>query len=211
MLKINSDAFSFTLFDGLCHYTTLPKSSRANQDKMICTMNELADIFHFVYSVCEVICIHDCTVFKGILHITTFFVTTFFVVGAKVRIFFETKKKMARNFDIFQSWGAKMTFAPSYSFTLEGADEEDSPSANPSARPSARPCAKPLFRAVVMMLWAIIHPHRTFKTYSQLSSSGSGGCSCSRFRCGPGRSRCTAPWRVGAAGRRPGVSASVCP
>ena len=32
---------------------------------------------------------------------------------------------MARNFDIFQSWGAKMTFAPSYSFTLEGADEED--------------------------------------------------------------------------------------
>ena len=125
MLKINSDAFSFTLFDGLCHYTTLPKSSRAYQDKMICTMNELADIFHFVYSVCEVICIHDCTVFKGILHITTFFVTTFFVVGAKVRIFFETKKKMARNFNIFQSWGAKMTFAPSYSFTLEGADEED--------------------------------------------------------------------------------------
>ncbi len=32
---------------------------------------------------------------------------------------------MARNFNIFQSWGAKMTFAPSYSFTLEGADEED--------------------------------------------------------------------------------------
>jgi len=132
LLKINSDAFSFTLFDGLCHYTTLPKSSRANQDKMICTMNELADIFHFVYSVCEVICIHDCTVFKGILHITTFFVTTFFVVGAKVRIFFETKKKMARNFDIFQSWGAKMTFAPSYSFTLEGADEEDGSGLHPA-------------------------------------------------------------------------------
>jgi len=99
---------------------------------MICTMNELADIFHFVYSVCEVICIHDCTVFKGILHITTFFVTTFFVVGAKVRIFFETKKKMARNFDIFQSWGAKMTFAPSYSFTLEGADEEDGSGLHPA-------------------------------------------------------------------------------
>jgi hypothetical protein len=74
---------------------------------------------------------------------------------------------MARNFDIFQSWGAKMTFAPSYSFTLEGADEEDGSGlhpagiltvgfgltfSNPSTRPSARPCAKPLFRAVVMML-----------------------------------------------------------
>ena len=47
------------------------------------------------YSECEVFFLNNCSEFKGILHITTFFVTTFFVVAAKIRIFSETQKNSA--------------------------------------------------------------------------------------------------------------------
>jgi hypothetical protein len=78
---------------------------------MVCTLNKLADVFHFINPVYKVISIHDCSVFKGIFHITTFFVTTFFVVAAKKVS--ETEKKMAGNLMDSSSvacltWGAKV-------------------------------------------------------------------------------------------------------
>ena len=54
-------------------------------------------ICHFFYPVCDELSLHNCLEFKRILHITTFFVTTFFVVAAKIGILFETNKDLARN------------------------------------------------------------------------------------------------------------------
>jgi hypothetical protein len=75
---------------------------------MVCTLNKLADVFHFINPVYKVISIHDCSVFKGIFHITTFF-----VVAAKIRKVSETEKEMAGNLMDSSSvacliWGAKV-------------------------------------------------------------------------------------------------------
>ena len=61
---------------------------------MVCAINEMTDIRNLIYSVCEVLSLHDSPEFKRILHITTFFVTTFFVVACKDRNYFN-------NFQIF--------------------------------------------------------------------------------------------------------------
>jgi hypothetical protein len=65
---------------------------------MVRTIYKIFYVLHLIYSVGKVFIFHDNTEFKRILHITTIFVTTFFVVGAKIRIIFETcKKKMIKN------------------------------------------------------------------------------------------------------------------
>ena len=62
---------------------------------MICTIQKMTDRCYLFYPICEVFFLNNCSEFKGILHITTFFVTTFFVVAAKIRIFSETQKNSA--------------------------------------------------------------------------------------------------------------------
>ena len=47
---------------------------------MVGTLKELANIGHFLNPIREVLCFYDGSELKRILHITTFFVTTFFVV-----------------------------------------------------------------------------------------------------------------------------------
>ena len=47
---------------------------------MICTLQELLDISHFIYPICEVSFLNYSSKFKRVFHITHFFVTTFFVI-----------------------------------------------------------------------------------------------------------------------------------
>ena len=64
---------------------------------MIGTIHKLADVSDFFHPVSEILLFHDCSEFKGILHITTFFVTTFFVVQCK-DIYFKRKKERLSEF-----------------------------------------------------------------------------------------------------------------
>ena len=91
-----NNAFPFTLTNDSCHHTALSKSTGTNQNKMVGTLNKLSYILHLFYSISEVLSINNCSEFKRILHITTFFVTTFFVVVAKIS-FFSQKSKSKRN------------------------------------------------------------------------------------------------------------------
>jgi len=65
------------------------------------------NISDFLHSVSEVVFLYDSAEFKGILHITHFFVTIFFVVDAKIDIFPLTSKSLDNYFNISHRKAAK--------------------------------------------------------------------------------------------------------
>ena len=66
---------------------TEPSPVHTNQYQMVGTFHELLYIGDLLHSVSEVVFLYDSAEFKGILHITHFFVTIFFVVNAKIDIY----------------------------------------------------------------------------------------------------------------------------
>ena len=92
LLQINSNTFPPTQPNGFCHKATLAKASGTNQYKMIGAIKKLANIAYFLTPVSKKLCLDDCTEFKRIFHVTTFSVTTFFVVGAKIMNIPQTAK-----------------------------------------------------------------------------------------------------------------------
>ena len=63
-------------------------------------MGLLTHISDFLHSVSELVLLYDSAEFKGILHITHFFVTIFFVIDAKIDIFPLTSKSLDNYFNI---------------------------------------------------------------------------------------------------------------
>ena len=83
LLKIDRDVFPARLFHRLGYHAAFSEASRTDKHKMIGAAHILTDISYFVNSVSEVIFLNNCSEFKGILCITHFFVTIFFVVMCK--------------------------------------------------------------------------------------------------------------------------------
>ena len=97
------DVLATALFHSFSHQATLPEASGANQHQVISALYKLLNIGDLIYPVGEVLCLYNGAEFKRVLHITFFFVTTFFVVTAKVMFYLYPAKflgpKMTERFD----------------------------------------------------------------------------------------------------------------
>ena len=80
LLKIHGYVLSTRLLYGFCHHAALAETARTDDHKMICAVHKLLDIGDLFHPVREIFFLDDRAELERVLHITHFFVTTFFVM-----------------------------------------------------------------------------------------------------------------------------------
>ena len=92
----------------LCDWSSSTDAhSPSHESSQYGQFHELLNISDLLHSVSEVVFLYNSAEFKGILHITHFFVTIFFVIDAKINILPLTSKSLGNYFNISHRKAAK--------------------------------------------------------------------------------------------------------